>query len=167
MNCLCCGRPITRDQYGAENEAGFQKRLARQLCRSKCVRQYGPAKPERVKPPLDATGFIYVRPEMTAREKEKTPRSEPFKAFIRRQQCLLNGGGYGPCEGDVIPHHTDSGGMSIKGSDLSCVPLCCAHHLLMDNAGKKGNGIWTRQQLGTIIVRLHDEFNRQQKDKGK
>ncbi len=160
MICLHCGKEIVKNQYCVEKPIEYEARLATQFCRAKCARLHGPAKTERGKPTLQPVSANYQRPRIVTVKKDKTPRSEPYKAFIREQWCLLNGGRFGLCEGDVVPHHTDGGGMSLKGSDLSCVPLCCAHHLLMDNAGKKGRGIWTPAELRLIVNCLNDEFNR-------
>jgi hypothetical protein len=153
-----CGVEIVKNQYCVETPAQYEARLATQFCRRKCARLHGPAKKDRPKPTLSPVSVNYGRGGGVEQVKELTPRSEPYKAFIRSLPCTLQGM-FCQCNGDVAPHHTDGGGMSLKGSDFSCVPLCHAHHLLMDNAGKKGRGIWSRQELEKIITRLNERFN--------
>ena len=157
--CLCCGAEITKDQHCVETPEQFAKRYNESYCRAKCKRLHTPPKPERVKPTLELKSCNTERPELVAQPYEEIPRSVPYKQFIREQDCLLMGM-YCQCIGDVAPHHTEGAGMSIKGSDFSCVPLCASHHLLMDNAGKKGRGIWTPGELAKIVARLNEEFNR-------
>lgn len=36
----------------------------------------------------------------------------------------------------IDAHHTETGGMGIKGSDLSCIPLCRKHHQELHSIGK-------------------------------
>ena len=52
------------------------------------------------------------------------PRDEDYKAWIRTLPCVACG-----IEGRSEAAHTGSdGGMSIKASDYSCVPLCSDCH---------------------------------------
>ena len=57
--------------------------------------------------------------------KEKTHRSEEYKAFIRRQPCLI-------CEYPNSEHHHETlnskKGMALKGPDNEALPLCTIHH---------------------------------------
>jgi hypothetical protein len=56
--------------------------------------------------------------------KNKTPRSEKYKAWIRTQPCVVCGR-----TGETIaPAHMATGGTSIKASDYYCLPLCYDHH---------------------------------------
>jgi len=53
------------------------------------------------------------------------------RAWVRTKRCLL------PkyersCQGDIAAAHLQSGGLSIKGSDASCIPLCALHHSMLD-----------------------------------
>lgn len=50
--------------------------------------------------------------------------------FVKTLSCCVDH--EGPCRGDVVPHHTDTGGVGMKGSDLSTIPLCDIPH----------NGVW-------------------------
>jgi hypothetical protein len=164
--CKCgCDRPIIQGQWGAEGDEAFAERLATGYARRKCARLHNPLPSSKGRTLQAPVSWNRERPDMTEQPKEKIPRSEPYLKFIKAQECILAGGKFGPCVGDVTAHHTGSGGMGIKGSDLSTVPVCAAHHLLMDNAGKKGRGIWTRQERETIITRLNEEFNFQQSHK--
>lgn len=169
MDCQnpACGRGIMKDQFCIETPDQFRKRLESGYCRPKCKRLSAPARPERVTGTLELRSCSVGAVELAAQEKELTPRSEKYKAFIREQPCLLLDCGMGPCDGDVVPHHSASGGMSIKGSDFSCLPLCNNHHHLMDDAGKKGRGIWTERELSAIVTRLNEDYNWQQKYKEK
>lgn len=61
-------------------------------------------------------------------------RSESYKAFIRKQPCIV----CGKTPSDA--HHCDilkSGGTSIKGHDSQCLPFCRAHHREYHNTGGK------------------------------
>ena len=57
--------------------------------------------------------------------KEKTYRSEKYKAFIRKQPCLI-------CEYPDSEHHHETlnskKGVSLKGPDNEALPLCAVHH---------------------------------------
>ena len=57
--------------------------------------------------------------------KEKTYRSEKYKAFIRKQPCLI-------CEYPVSEHHHETlngkKGVAIKGPDNEALPLCYRCH---------------------------------------
>jgi hypothetical protein len=61
--------------------------------------------------------------------KPKTYRSEKYKAFVRKQPCIACG--RSPCD----HHHTDVGGMGMKGTDLSGVPLDREHHSEIESMG--------------------------------
>jgi len=62
--------------------------------------------------------------------KPQTYRSEKYLAFVRSLSCSV-------CveELNIIPHHT-GGGMGLKGSDLSAIPLCHEHHDFYHRQGK-------------------------------
>lgn len=54
--------------------------------------------------------------------KAKVNRSEAYLSFIRQQPCLV-------CHRTPSEAaHTDKAGVSLKGSDYYCVPLCYTHH---------------------------------------
>ena len=78
-------------------------------------------------------------------------RNKDYLAFIRRQQCLYAYKGRDQrCNGKVEAHHVRSfsiacpgcfvgmpfptdGGMGLKPSDCFCVPLCAAHHRIIED----------------------------------
>lgn len=66
--------------------------------------------------------------------KEKTYRSEKYKAFIRKQPCLI-------CEYPVSEHHHEAlngkKGVSLKCPDNEALPLCRFHHIERHAIGKK------------------------------
>lgn len=77
--------------------------------------------------------------------KEKTYRSKKYTAFVDTLPCAVetnlsycfdSAGEY--CEGLVTHHHTETGGTSMKGSDLSCIPLCHGHHQGLTTAIHRG-----------------------------
>jgi len=63
--------------------------------------------------------------------KTKTPRDKKYIEWIRSLSCCVCG--YFP---PSDPHHSESGGKGIKGSDYSCLPLCHTCHQLIHNKGK-------------------------------
>lgn len=65
-----------------------------------------------------------------------TFRSKKYLAFVRGLPCsVLND----PCDcaGQVVPHHTEAGGVGMKCSDAEVIPLCHRHHDQHDHIGKK------------------------------
>lgn len=56
-------------------------------------------------------------------EKHKPGRSVEYLDYIRSQRCYA-------CLRDSPsePHHTQTGGTAMKGSDFSAIPLCHEHH---------------------------------------
>jgi hypothetical protein len=68
-------------------------------------------------------------------------RSKPYRAWIASFPCLICG------NPNTQASHTEKGGGSMKGTDASCVPLCCTglrHHDQLDGrvdlpSGEKGN----------------------------
>lgn len=58
--------------------------------------------------------------------KPETPRSEAFLDLVRSKPCAACGK---RAPDEVIQaHHFTTGGMSLKGSDLYCAPLCLPCH---------------------------------------
>jgi len=65
-----------------------------------------------------------TRRAQTAQPRKGPPRDEAYKAWIRTLPCLGCN-----AEGRSEAAHTGSdGGMSMKASDYSCVPLCANCH---------------------------------------
>ncbi len=100
-------------------------------------------KPER-KPPAKARTPI---PKKRKGPPRKGPeRSEPYKAWIRTLPCLACG-----IEGQSEAAHTGTdGGMRMKASDFSCVPLCPNCHTQNPDAYHTAGG---KAKLETRIGR--------------
>lgn len=62
--------------------------------------------------------------------KPQTLRAPKYLAFIRRQGCCI-------CQRPAEAHHTETGGVGMRGSDLSCIPLCRAHHMEYHDKGRR------------------------------
>jgi hypothetical protein len=71
-----------------------------------------------------------MRQAKTAQRKGP-PRDEAYKAWIRTQPSLISG--LTPCE---ACHTGNDGGMSMKASDFSCVPLTWEEHREYHRIGK-------------------------------
>jgi len=85
--------------------------------------------------------------------KQKTPRDKKYLAWIKTLPCQV-------CRtpGATEPHHTETGGIGIKGSDYSCVPLCHVCHQKLHMKQSK-SGMWSKEQLMEITGRLQSKFN--------
>ena len=64
--------------------------------------------------------------------KPQTFKSKIYLAFVKALPCVVGHN----CEGDVVAHHTSTGGMGCKGSDADAIPLCHKHHDEHDHIGK-------------------------------
>jgi hypothetical protein len=90
-----------------------------------------------------------VRPQ----PKVKTVRDAHYLKWIRTR----------PCEVCRKPppsqsHHSESGGMSIVGSDHSAIPVCLdCHREIHQHSSKRGQ--WSKDELDAILSRLHSKFN--------
>jgi len=63
-------------------------------------------------------------------------RSRKYREWIRTLPCLVCGR-----EDGVEAAHTGSdGGMSLKASDFSCIPLCADHHTMDGRRAYHGDG---------------------------
>lgn len=89
-------------------------------------------------------------------------RSWKFKAWIRQQACACCGSTY-----DVEAAHTGSdGGMAVKASDFSCIPLCTDCHTQAPHSHHRDREacearILERHRL--TIAELVQELNREWK----
>lgn len=92
--------------------------------------------------------------------KVKTPRDQRFLKWLLIRPCELRNGRHGRCFGQMIYHHTSTGGMGLKGSDYEAISVCFGHHELFDNASKKGVGIFTEDQLAGIIAKNKTDWSR-------
>lgn len=90
--------------------------------------------------------------------KDKPARNPSYLTFIREQSCQMCG--YAPTDSYkylMHAHHTETGGISSKGSDYSAVPLCFAcHRKVHDKYGKRGP--WSEEELISIIAKLINRY---------
>ncbi len=86
------------------------------------------------------------------------PRDEAYLAWIREMPCIACG-----IEGRSEAAHTgQDGGMSMKASDYSCVPLCAdchtqaagAYHRVGKRAFERARGLC----LADVVARLQQEW---------
>ena len=85
--------------------------------------------------------------------KPQTPRDPKYLAWIRTLPCLFCGK-----PGPSQAHHTATGGMSLKGSDFSCVPLCGDCHSIMHTEhGKRLTE--DNSSMDQAIERLQEYYN--------
>jgi len=78
-------------------------------------------------------------------------RADDYLGFIRAQDCCLCG-----AEGPSEAHHVAQGGMSTKGSDLSCIPLC---HKCHSDIEDKGHGWATRKFKVSLTAIICDSLH--------
>ena len=87
-------------------------------------------------------------------------RDEKYKAWVRTLPCCVS-----ECNrGRIEAAHTGSdGGMRLKASDRSCVPLCHYHHAVHYhglNAGKRTLEALHAIDFRAIVQRLNSEYDR-------
>lgn len=61
--------------------------------------------------------------------KGKIDRNADYLDYIRSLPCLV-------CDKQAEPHHVETGGTSIKGTDYATVPFCREHHGELHSLGK-------------------------------
>jgi hypothetical protein len=85
------------------------------------------------------------------------PRDPVYLAWVREMPCLACGTG-----GRSEAAHTGSdGGMSMKASDYSVVPLCAdCHRYSPDSYHRAGKGAFERRH-GLCLVRVVAQLNRE------
>ena len=71
------------------------------------------------------------------RENMRIPKAKPvddpeYREYVRSLVCYVCAHGK-----PVEPHHMETGGTGMKGSDYSCVPLCTRHHREAHDVGKE------------------------------
>ena len=54
-------------------------------------------------------------------DKEKMDRDLKYLAFVRSFPCMI-------CGNQSVSHHSEAGGMGLKGSDYSAINVCSFHH---------------------------------------
>lgn len=64
-----------------------------------------------------------------------TFRSDAYLSYVRTQPCAVCGRMWSNFNNHA--HHTETGGKGIKSSDLTCIPLCFAHHQMLHTIGKE------------------------------
>ena len=87
---------------------------------------------------------------MTPDPKPHTDKDPAYIAWIRRQPCVITG--RSPCEA----HHTETGGMGMKGSDYSAVPLFWTEHKRCHDVGEQT--FWRIYDLDRIIADLLERY---------
>ena len=87
--------------------------------------------------------------------KKKTAKDHRYLAWIRKQPCVITG--KTPCHA----HHTDTGGVGMKGSDYSAVPLYHTEHRRCHDVGNKT--FWASYDLPGIIKDLRDRYEKKNK----
>lgn len=103
----------------------------------------------------------------------KTPRSKDYRAFIREHSCCvcLPPVEYQPffhARQNIQAAHTGIGGVGIKASDYSCIPLCHEHHAEAHQHGEKtfqdkhNIEFWRirEQMMAEYIQRLEDSYDK-------
>ena len=83
---------------------------------------------------------------MTPDPKPQTDKDPKYLAWIRKQPCVITG--KTPCEA----HHTETGGVGMKGSDYSALPLHHAEHRRCHQVGVVR--FWHISIQGSIIDHL-------------
>ena len=63
--------------------------------------------------------------------KPQTPRSTEYLTFVRSLPCCVTG------QPGAEAHHVEQGGVGMKGSDFSCIPLAPAVHRYVENQGHR------------------------------
>ena len=75
--------------------------------------------------------------------KPKTDKDPKYLAWVRKQPCVITG--RTPCEA----HHTETGGMGMKGSDYSALPLYHTEHAICHQIG---TGRFWRIDIKQLII---------------
>lgn len=78
-------------------------------------------------------------------------QSEDYLDYIRSLPCRI-------CDfNPVDPHHVETGGVGMKGSDFTAIPLCRKHHDELHSGGKetfqKLHGITLEKEILAVLVR--------------
>ena len=80
---------------------------------------------------------------MTPDPKPVTDKDPAYLRFIRKQPCVITG--RTPCEA----HHTQTGGIGMKGSDYSALPL---HHSEHQRCHQVGSETFWRYDVKQLII---------------
>jgi len=87
---------------------------------------------------------------MNPQPKIKTDKDPKYLAWVRKQPCVITG--RSPCEA----HHTETGGIGMKGSDYSAVPLHWRQHRICHAVGEKT--FWYTADPVRIIRNLLERY---------
>ena len=89
------------------------------------------------------------------------PRDEAYKDWIRTLPCV----GCGVRGRSEAAHTGSDGGMSMKSSDYSCVPICADCHTQAPGAyhrvGKRGFERAHRISFRALVAELNEEWRKQ------
>lgn len=92
-------------------------------------------------------------------------RSEAYRRWVSRFRCCvcnplsLDMGEC--CEGNSQAAHAERNGMSSKGPDSSCVPLCVAHHNWYDGRSRASVLRFEKLDLKEIAARFYAWYQAQ------
>ena len=92
---------------------------------------------------------------MNSLQKQLTPRDPQYLAWINTLPCAV-------CfrTGPNEAHHAKSGGLGVKSSDYTAIPLCNEHHREWhDKYGKKGP--FGEEYIDMLIEQLQEVYNTQ------
>jgi len=89
---------------------------------------------------------------MNPHQKPKTVRDPKYLKWVRKQPCVICQMTFPRAEA----HHTETGGMGMKGSDYATVPLCRFCHDVHDRMGKET--FWVGWNLKSIIEKLRRRY---------
>jgi hypothetical protein len=77
------------------------------------------------------------------------PRAIAFMQFVRSLPC--SAGGMGECRGPIEADHAGRRGIGQKADDLTCIPLCRAHHDQRHHFTGAFKG-WTKTQMRAFLI---------------
>jgi len=76
--------------------------------------------------------------------KPRTDKDPAYLRWVRKQPCVITG--KTPCEA----HHTETGGMGMKGSDYSALPLYHTEHKRCHQQGVVK--FWVIHNIQNLII---------------
>ena len=74
--------------------------------------------------------------------KPETPKSKEYLQQVRELPCIITGQ-----PGPSDPHHVETGGFRMKGTDYSCIPLSREIHRQVEDNGH----IWLEETFGVRV----------------
>ena len=90
--------------------------------------------------------------------KKKTYRSKKYMDFVKEQYCCLSSP-LSYCNGEgTVAHHTETGGVGMKGSDLSCIPLCPSHHFEIHQHGKLTFALHHAIEISDVLIKTNQAY---------